>query len=250
MSTPTSSCYRRCGTTLEATTRQSFWPKPSGYHYSYAAATDINGIELGNAILSRRPLVKPGSITLPTAEDVPEGRCAVFAHLDAPFGQILTTTAHLTWQRNNSAGRQAQVRELIHLIDGMAKGGWPPILGGNFNSDPDSDEIRMLTGRSGLASDRLVFQDAWEQGGDGTSGLTWTPESRHFAASRSREVVAMPWLRRRLDYILVALPDGRPEPTLPIQIERTWLVGKGEDKSSEGSDHYAVVTDLRPHRIT
>ncbi|MGH3803233.1 MAG: endonuclease/exonuclease/phosphatase family protein [Pseudonocardiaceae bacterium] len=217
-----------------------------GYHYTYTTAIERDGVEMGNAIVSRWPLLQAGSMALSTSKDVSEDRCAVHAYVDAPVGHVPVVATHLTWQRNDGLGRQAQVRELTDLIDSMANGGWPPILGGDFNADPDSDEIRMLTGRSGLASERLVFQDAWEQGGDGTDGVTWTPESQHFASSRSGALGAMPWLRRRLDYIFIALPDGRPEPTTAIQVQKAWLVGKGQNEAAEGSDHYAVVADLLP----
>ena len=99
----------------------------------------------------------------------------------------------------------------------------------------------------GFPTTALVFQDAWEQGGDGTAGITWTPESQHYPDSRNREVIAMPWLKRRLDYLFVALPEGRPNDTVAVQVERAWLVGN--DGVNEGSDHYAVVADLRPHRL-
>ncbi len=218
-----------------------------GYEWTYASATTIDSIELGNAILSRWPLRQPGSLTLPASPALPEGRCAVHTFVDSPHGSLFVTTAHLTWQRNNSVGRQAQVRSIIELIKKNATGQWPPILGGDFNADPDSDEIRMLTGRSGMSDTSLVFQDAWENGGDGTAGITWTPESQHYGESRNRQVIAMPWLRRRLDYIFVGLPDGRPTDTKAVQVEKAWLAGN--DGVDEGSDHYAVVVDLRPHRL-
>jgi endonuclease/exonuclease/phosphatase family metal-dependent hydrolase len=218
-----------------------------GYSCTYKAATSIDSVNLGNAILSRWPFTTTGSLPLPVSENAPEARCAVFAEVDSPHGPLFVTTSHLTWQRNNSAGRQAQLRVILDLIKEKAVGDWPPILGGDFNADPDSDEIRMLTGKSALADDSLVFQDAWDQGGDGTAGITWTPNSQHYPDSRYREVTAMPWLKRRLDYLFVGLPDGRPTNIKAIQVERTWLVGN--DGCNEGSDHYAVVADLHPHRL-
>lgn len=218
-----------------------------GYHWYFAAGTSFEDIELGNAILSRWPLRDTGVVELPAGGVDAERRVVAFTAIDSPLGPIPAFTTHLTWERNNSAGRQAQVAKLMEVIDSQADGGWPPLLAGDFNADPDSDEIRMLTGHSSAASAPLVFQDAWCQGGDSTPGYTWTPESRHYAASRSSSIGAMPRLRRRLDYIFVGLPDGRLQPTVAVQVEKAWLAGKGADEQSEGSDHYAVVADLSPH---
>lgn len=107
----------------------------------------------------------------------------------------------------------------------------------------------MLTGRTVPVVKQRVFADAWEHGGDGSAGHTWTPASAHFSVSRRREVVVMPWRRRRLHDVLVGLPDGRKPPPLAIQVERTQLAGVGTSEKEEGSDHYAVVADLRPHRL-
>jgi endonuclease/exonuclease/phosphatase family metal-dependent hydrolase len=220
------------------------------FHYTYATGSEAgDGLEIGNAILSRWPLTDVGSLELPMSTVSPERRCAVHAIVEAPFASIPTVTAHLTWQRNNSKGRRNQVDAILELIDKISHSEWPPILGGDFNADPDSDEIRMITGKSVDSHERLVFQDVWVNAGDGSPGVTWTPNSQHFAASRFREMTAMPWLSRRLDYLFVGLPDGRPTPTLAVQAEKAWLVGKGETEAEEGSDHYAVVVDLRPQRL-
>lgn len=221
-----------------------------GYEYAYARANDIDGVELGNAILSRWPLVDSDAIELPMSDLAPERRCALHAVVRAPFALLPVVTTHLTWQRNNSRGRQEQVRAVLALTDSLATSDWPPILGGDFNADPDSDEIRMITGKSIQSHDRLVFQDAWVHGGDeSSSGATWTPRSKHFATTRSTELAAMPWLSRRLDYLFVGLPDGRPHKTIAVQVEKAWLAGKGENETIEGSDHYAVVADLRPRLL-
>src|SRR4029453_4709396 len=61
----------------------------------------------------------------------------------------------------------------------------PPILGGDFNATPDSDEIRFLRGLTTLDGRRTHFQDAWlrlhrePEPGDGPArGITWSSENR------------------------------------------------------------------------
>ena len=202
----------------------------------------------GNALLSRWPMTGKGYDLLPVnPSSGTEKRMAVYASVVSPFGQVPVISTHLSWQRNLSDLRQLQAEALAALATNLASFSWPPILMGDFNSDPDSDEIRMLTGKRSIRRDMLVFQDAWEQGNTGSVGHTWTPENRHYIASRRMHLAAMPWLRRRLDYIFIGLPDGRPDAILPIQVERAWLSGMGSTNESEGSDHYAVIADLLPH---
>ncbi len=245
-------------------TLQEVWGEPDGtnqaqglaeelgFHHVFAPASAIDSISLGNAILSRWPIAASETIPLDVSTDAASSddhRVGLFATIEAPWGPTPVMTTHLVWQRLRSQSRQEQVRRLVGFLEDTALAEVPPILAGDFNADPDADEIRMITGRSASAAPKMVFQDAWEQAGDGSRGDTWTPESKHFPATRKQNIVAMPWLRRRLDYIFVGLPEGRPNPTTPIFVERAWLEGKGDTEAEEGSDHYAVVADLAPHLI-
>ena len=65
-----------------------------------------------------------------------------------------------------SAVRQAQVRQLVQLISSTTHRRHPIVVCGDFNAGPDSDEIRLLTGRSATAEPGLVFYDAWEVAGE------------------------------------------------------------------------------------
>jgi endonuclease/exonuclease/phosphatase family metal-dependent hydrolase len=204
----------------------------------------------GNALLARWPMTSKAYNLLPSNPLVAtERRTAVYAITETPFGSIPIISTHLSWQRNLSNIRQQQTQALAVLATELASFSWPPILMGDFNSDPESDEIRALTGKRSISHDLLVFQDAWEQGGNGSAGHTWTPDNSHYPASRRMSLAAMPWLRRRLDYIFVGLPDGRSDAILPIQVERALLAGIRADSEMEGSDHYAVIADLMPHHV-
>lgn len=219
-----------------------------GYNHHSFMVTRGSEFCIGNALLARWPMAGKGHEFLPTGLGTSEGRrVAVYALVSSPFGPIPVITSHLSWQRNLSDVRQLQVQTLAVLATNLTSSLWPPVLMGDFNSDPDSDEIRLLTGRRAIPRDQVVFQDAWEQGGSGSAGFTWTHENSHYPASKNMTLDAMPWLRRRLDYIFVGLPDERPNDILPIQVERSWLEGNAGSQELEGSDHYAVVADLVPH---
>ena len=54
----------------------------------------------------------------------------------------------------------------------------PVIVCGDFNTGPDSDEIRMLTGRAATAAPGKVFYDSWEIAGDSSAGCTRSNPTR------------------------------------------------------------------------
>jgi len=221
-----------------------------GYHCYSIMVSPVGDCYIGNALLARWPIAERGSESLPTDAERPERRLAVYGLVSSPYGTLPVVTTHLSWERHLSEIRQLQTEALARLATRLADSEWPPIVMGDFNCDPSSDEIRMLTGRRSRPRGLVVFQDAWEQAGSGSDGHTWAPENSYYAATRHLALTAMPWLKRRLDYIFVGLPDGRAKTTLPIQVERAWLVGTGEENLPEGSDHYGVVADLVPHRLT
>lgn len=77
-----------------------------------------------------------------------------------------------------SAVRQDQVRQLVQFVQEGAPRRDPVIVCGDFNTDPDSDEIRMLTGRAATAAPGKVFYDSWEIAGDSSVGCTWSNPTR------------------------------------------------------------------------
>ena len=74
----------------------------------------------------------------------------------------------------------------------------PPILCGDFNAEPDSDEIRFLSSLAALEGRTTFYQDAWRVAGDG-AGLTQDWRTNPIAA-------AMNIHRKRIDYVFVGDP--------------------------------------------
>ena len=66
-----------------------------------------------------------------------------------------------------------------------------------MNAAPDSDEMRMLTGRTAVAAPKLVFHDAWEVAGDG-AGMTWSNDNPYAALDLEPS--------RRIDYVFAGWP--------------------------------------------
>jgi endonuclease/exonuclease/phosphatase family metal-dependent hydrolase len=234
---------------------------------AYGPACTLPGERtFGNALLSRFPILVRRTLALPNPLGR-EPRSLLCCLLALPGAQLPVFVTHLDWELDGSYARCQQVRFIADQIDlfvAAAKesphpyGGdlLPPILAGDFNAEPDSDEIRFLTGRHALpgppgppgpdgaqAPRGVYFNDCYvravtrpsnEQADGDVEGATF---SRHnpFAA-RAHEP------DRRLDYVFVGLPDahGRGQPL------RAWRCLKAPYAYGGvfASDHFGVAVDL------
>lgn len=210
----------------------------AGWHVHHAPAWAIGGgLTFGNAILSRHPLLDAQILPLPTPSGV-DTRTVAFARVDVPGGPVPVFVTHLTYQLHLGHVREAQVRALAEHVHALAPvDDPPPILLGDFNADPDSDEMRFLRGRTSLGGTSVYFADAWDAtaAADPARGPGYTYDRRNAYALRTREP------SRRIDYIYVRGPDRalRGEPLAA----RLAL-----DEPTDGvwpSDHFAVVADIQ-----
>jgi endonuclease/exonuclease/phosphatase family metal-dependent hydrolase len=216
----------------------------TGWNVHHVPAWNVGGgLTFGNAILSRHPLRDCQSLPLPSPPGY-DTRTVAFARVDAPHGPFPVFITHLTFQPHLGSARCAQVRALTDHVKRLAPvDGPPPILGGDFNADPDSDEMRFLRGLTPLGGESVYFADCWltTAGQDPANGPGWTYERRNPYALRSREP------SKRIDYIYVRGPDrhlrGEPLAAAVALAEPTGGVWP--------SDHHAVVADIqvavRPH---
>jgi endonuclease/exonuclease/phosphatase family metal-dependent hydrolase len=190
---------------------------------------------VGNAVLSRWPVTRADTLWLPRLDGGPPYRTLLSVDVERPGGPVTVHCTHHDWQYDASAARVTQVRAVMRAVAARRSsttGGHPPVLTGDLNAVPDSDEVRLLTGRSAGPVAGLVFQDAWEVAGDGGPGITWSVDN---------ELCVDPaWPRRRLDYVLVAWPRPRPIGN-PVSCR---VVGVDTVDGVQPSDHYAVVADL------
>ena len=209
-----------------------------GMHWCWVEAgkvRDPGGTELfiGNAILSRWPITTQEAGALPVSVS-DEARVAVHARIDAPGGTLPLFTTHLTYGPGRSALRAAQVRALARFAEEHSGGcAYPPVVTGDLNAEPGSDELRLL---GGLLADPavpgLVLLDAWRYADPGDPGFTWDLRNGYQGDSRIPD--------SRIDYILVGLPrQGRG------RVESVRLAGTGPVDGVWPSDHFAVVADLR-----
>lgn len=197
----------------------------------------FDGHAFGNAVLSRWPADLVADDRLPGADGTPGHRRVVAARVHTPWGPWPFASTHLDHRFDASATRQLQAASLLESVSrwrGDPERDLPLVIGGDFNAVPDSDEIRLLTGRrAGVGG--VVMTDVWEVAGTGP-GITWGGGNPFLADST--------WPERRLDYLLVSWP--RPKPLgNPV---RAWLAGNGPvDVAGAAvwpSDHAAVVAEL------
>lgn len=79
----------------------------------------------------------------------PGGGRVQYAELSGPRGPVQVYGVVMdAWWLDQSHARQQAVRELLAWVGAGQQEQVPLIVCGDFNADPDSDEIRMLTGRS------------------------------------------------------------------------------------------------------
>lgn len=185
----------------------------------------------GLAVLSRWPIRAQAVHALPSGDAPDERRLAIHAEIATAVGNLHIYTTHLNWRVDHSHIRQAQVRRLLEIIAQSHDGLLPPVLSGDFNAIPASDEMRMLTGLTSVPIPNLVFQDAWDVGGDGGPGYTWS--HRNPIAAKER------FGNRRLDYVLVGW-----EPTRPSLVLRANVVDGDRPDGTWPSDHFGVLAEL------
>jgi endonuclease/exonuclease/phosphatase family metal-dependent hydrolase len=203
-----------------------------GYEHVFAAGFDDGEASFGNAVLSRWPIAASETRALPTTPSTDEFRVALKVDVDGPRGPFEVYTTHLNWRYDESHVRQAQVRALAEFVAESKGRTYPPIVCGDFNAEPDSDEIRMLTGRAAVPVKRLVFVDAWDVAGDGP-GYTWSNDNPFAARDLEAE--------RRIDYVLVGWRKARGSG----HVVGAQVAAINPVDGIYPSDHYAVVAELR-----
>lgn len=208
----------------------------TSYHRDFVGTIESwprSGVDFGNAIASRWPILSRSEFILPNVEGN-ETRAALYCTIESPFGLVCFGCTHLNWKVDQGAIRERQVVALVdRLMAECDSIDFPPILVGDFNAVPESAEIRYLKGLQSLDGKSIYLRDAWSHAGGGSEGLTW---------SRSNPYV-MQWLDpdRRIDYIFVGLPqpDGLGE------ILSCKIVFDSQHEGIWPSDHFGVYAELQ-----
>jgi endonuclease/exonuclease/phosphatase family metal-dependent hydrolase len=138
----------------------------TGYQAAFGRTLDYDGGEYGIAVLSRWPIARDTLVHLPI--DPPQQRAggsyeprgALRVVVNAPFGAMAVVNTHLDAGRDDAYRRQ-EIRTVLAIADSLRASGLPTLLGGDFNSTPESAVHEAATA-AGL-------RDAWRDCGRGDS---------------------------------------------------------------------------------
>ncbi len=185
----------------------------------------------GPAILSRQPIDSEATFLLPNDPGPVDIERVL---VQARTGGVDVFTTHLTSIYESGRLRERQVLRIDELVAEHADPAspLPPVLAGDFNAEPDSTEIRFLTGSTSLEGRSTYYQDAWRVAGGREPGWTWHNDNPFAAADLEPD--------RRIDYVFVGWRrnDGRGRITAASVVCDSPLTGV------HPSDHYGVLADI------
>jgi len=155
-------------------------------------------------------------------------------------------TVHLAPAPTQSLHRHLQVLQIDRYFravrgdadaippPGTVRDAMPPIVCGDFNAEPDSDEIRYLCSLAPLDGQTTFWQDAWRMAGDGPG---YTQDWRTNPIADATNIG-----RKRIDYVFVGDPyqrRGAAGRILSAEIAfhepRTGVIA---------SDHFGLVVEI------
>ncbi|MBT8493480.1 MAG: endonuclease/exonuclease/phosphatase family protein, partial [Deltaproteobacteria bacterium] len=192
------------------------------------------GGEEGLAIVSRFPILEQRCLKLPEARKT-EARILLSAQLETPAGPTWVHTTHLHWRLSDGIAREKQVLAIDEAIQGI-QSERPQLLCGDFNAEPDADEIRFMRGLATLDGRRTHYQDAWLRVNPTELGWTWAMSNANTGPLRRIDI------NRRIDYIFVTTRQKGGAGT--VYDCRLAFTGTDEQGSYCASDHYGLIADV------
>lgn len=197
-------------------------------------------LRFGNAVLSKWPITTWSETPLPVLDG--QERLALHATVAAPGGRLPFFTTHFSHPAGASATRVAQAHTLASFVAAHTSPDdpYPPVVTGDLNAEPDSDELRLLGGvLTTSAVPGLVLLDAWRFAPDGTPGHTWDHRNLYLAED--------PYPDARIDYVLVGPARAGRGRVRGVRLAGDAAVSLPAEAAGAGvwpSDHFAVVADL------
>jgi endonuclease/exonuclease/phosphatase family metal-dependent hydrolase len=230
--------------------------KLSGLHLASLVPTGTNNLVSGDpqatAILSRLQIIEPNiQINVPVEDTkgvMREPKNYAGAILRSKSKRhVLIVSIHLPWGGIKEFRRLAHIQTICLQIDKIMEN-LPhdsiAILAGDFNSTPNSDTVRFLSGDLAVDSFESFWIDTWATAGLG-DGYTFDPtiENLNIARTALQSGIQKPELmpKRRLDYIFVrGWVYGRSGSPLA-----TSLIGEFPDVNGlHASDHFGIYARL------
>jgi len=195
----------------------------------------------GSSVLSRWSIDHHELIPLPVddqpASDKPAFRMNLeLLHVRTNGIDVFST--HLAPPPEQAYHRITQVLAIDDAIRSraVADSPLPPVLCGDFNAEPTSDEIRYLCGLATIERRSTYFQEAWTAAGNAGVGWTWDGRQNELAASMNLPP-------KRIDYVFVGDPFGR-EGGAGL-VTACDLAFNEQLTGRHASDHFGLVVHIR-----
>lgn len=204
-------------------------------------------LRFGSAVLSRWPIDEATYHPLPIDEgdDDPFARAVPWELLHVRTAGLDVFTCHLAAAPTQGRHRRIQVLAIDDVIrsvvpppapvrPGQRRPGMPPILCGDFNAEPESDEIRFLSSLTVLEGRTTYYQDAWRVAGEGPG------HTQDWRGNRIADAMNIP--RKRIDYVFVG--DGFMREGSAGRVLRAELAFHEPLTGTLASDHAGLVVDV------
>jgi endonuclease/exonuclease/phosphatase family metal-dependent hydrolase len=196
-----------------------------------AADPESPGGPIGNAIVSKVPILSSETLTLPCDKPT-DRRNALRCDLDTVAGRLPLVSTHLSWELDAAPIREQQVV----LLDEWAKrrpGDLPTVMCGDFNCTPDSLVHQFLTGRASLLGRGTYWRDAYQRRHPHSDGYTWSARNPYVVRNVERN--------RRIDFVFVGpMNDHGPGAILHARV----ALDLPNCDLVYPSDHFAVFTEI------
>ena len=203
-------------------------------------------IRFGCAILSRWPFDAADVVSLPVGRhDIGPPHVTMWTPalpLGMPFALLHGRTAgldvystHLQPLPGQAAHRVQQVLFIDDVIGRTSDraAAMPPILCGDFNARPESDEIRFLTANTVIDGRSTYFEDAWTAVNE-ERGMTEDLENDQYLGFNEPP--------KRIDYVFVG--DACLRPDGAGRVLRASLAFNAKKTGTFASDHYGLSVDI------
>lgn len=201
------------------------WPDPS--------------LRVGSAVLSRWPIDEHELLELPPhpGPHTYPFDAVQMELLHARTNGIDVFSTHLVAPPRYGWLRTRQVLFLDEQVEARRdpQSHLPPIVCGDFNAEPDSDEIRFLCGNAVLDGRSTWYQEAWRAAGRTDPGVTQD--------ARNPNYVPFNLPPKRIDYVFVG--DCFLRQPAGTGLVRTADLAFHESLTGEiASDHFGLVVDV------
>ncbi|UGT43945.1 endonuclease/exonuclease/phosphatase family protein [Nocardia yamanashiensis] len=199
-------------------------------------------LRFGSAVLSRWPIDRHEVIALPVDPSPPDPHPSWTMQAELLYARTGGADVFSTHLAPPPAQAYQRVRQVLAIDEAIrarhdpATTPLPPILCGDFNAKPESDEMRFLNANAVIEGRSTHYVDAWSTLRPGEAGRTMDPLTN----PQARFLNVPP---QRIDYVLVGDPFLRPEGAgRLLEVDLAFcepLTG------ILASDHYGLVADVR-----